>query len=237
MDSQLEVYPTECVHLGRSNLTDYCVAEGAFMSSTEKILSCISHLKGISNEEAVRIWKDYFPRLLVFTQRRISSLPKRSFDEEDVALSAMNSFFRAQRLGRFELTADFGDLWPILVTIVSRKITSQRRKHFSLKRGGGAVKGESALFGSSGIDSEMELGIAQIMDDNHLPETSDAMARTCEELLTKLPDEKHKQTALMRMEGFTIEEISETMQCSVARTKQRVARIRQIWAEDDNSAN
>lgn len=206
-------------------------------SSTEEILSCISHLKGISNEEAEKIWTDYFPRLLVFAQRRIASLPKRSFDEEDIALSAMNSFFRAQRQGRFELAADFGDLWPILVTIVSRKITSQRRKHYSLKRGAGAVSGESAFLGPGSVDSGMEIGIAQIMDERQLPETSDALARTCEELLNQLPDEKHKQTALMRMEGFTSQEISERLQCSIARTKQRVARIKEIWGRHDDGAS
>ena len=57
----------------------------------------------------------------------------------------------------------------------------------------------------------------------------------CEELLKMLPDDKHRRTAVMRLEGYSNQEISEELQCSVARTKQRFQRVREIWADQNGS--
>lgn len=203
------------------------------MTHQDEILTSICQLRGITDVEAEKVWAAYFPRLLEVAHRRLAHLPKRLSDEEDVALSALDSFFRAQRAGKFQVSADFGDLWPLLVTIVSRKISAQQRRHKAQKRGAGAVRGESA-FGQRPDDSSLREGLAQILDENRLPETSEEIARSCESLLLILPDEKHRKTALLRMEGYTHDEISEQLECSVARTKQRISRIKEIWGKLDD---
>src|SRR5205823_639553 len=73
--------------------------------------------------------------------------PRRAADEEDVALSAFASFCRAAEAGHFPQLADRDDLWRLLVTVTERKALNLVRDERRLKRGGGAVQGESALHG------------------------------------------------------------------------------------------
>ena len=65
-----------------------------------------------------------------------------------------------------------------------------------------------------------------------MPELADDVARVCDELLSQLKDEKLRQTALLKMEGFTNREIADQLGCSVSRTKQRLARIREKWKRE-----
>ena len=49
---------------------------------------------------AQKIWERYFQRLVGLARKKLEGVPRRSFDEEDVALSAFDSFFRGVATGR-----------------------------------------------------------------------------------------------------------------------------------------
>ncbi len=197
------------------------------MPTSDELSSSIRQLKNVSEEDAQRIWDDFFPRLKRYAQKHIHNMSLRVFDEEDVALSALNSFFRGRAEGRFnELDGD-KEMWRLLVTITARKITAQRRKQLAAKRGGGEVRGESVFVGVG--DSSINVGLAQIIDENRMPETAEEIAKACLSLMEILPNEQLRTTALMRMEGYSNKEISADLKCSVARTKQRVAQIKKYW--------
>jgi hypothetical protein len=68
-------------------------------------------------------------------------------DEEDIALSALNSLYDGVQAGRFPRLNDRDDLWKLLVTIACRKTNAFCDRHFAKRRGGGQVRGESALLG------------------------------------------------------------------------------------------
>ena len=68
------------------------------------------------------------------------------------------------------------------------------------------------------------------MDKSLTPQSTDAIVEACRELLEALPNEQLRATALMRMEGYSNKEISADLECSVARTKQRVAQIKKLWS-------
>ena len=87
------------------------------------------------------------------------------------------------------------------------------------------MRGESA-FEQSGRSNFNGLG--QVTDQGKMPESPEQVFACCDELLDLLPKEVLKQTALLRLQGYTNLEISERTGGSVARVKQRVARIRQI---------
>jgi DNA-directed RNA polymerase specialized sigma24 family protein len=197
------------------------------MPTSDELSSSISQLKDVSEQDAQRIWDEFFPRLKRYAQKHIHNMSLRVFDEEDVALSALNSFFRGRAEGRFnELDGD-EEMWRLLVTITARKITAQRRRQLAAKRGGGELRGESVFMGAG--DSAIAPGLAQIMDKNQMPESASAIVESCRELLDALPNEQLRTTALMRMEGYSNKEISADLKCSVARTKQRVAQIKKYW--------
>jgi DNA-directed RNA polymerase specialized sigma24 family protein len=184
----------------------------------------------IAPESAEAIWNEFFPRMIRLARKKLDGLACREFDEEDVAQSAMNSFFQGQAEGRFERLSSKDEMWRLLATITVRKAIRQRRRQIAEKRGAGSVRGESVFYRLDKDQAVNELGLAAMQDNNLMPETTDAILRTCDDLLQLLPDEKLRRTAVLRLEGFSNQEISDELQCSIARTKQRLQRIRELWS-------
>src|SRR4051812_41442059 len=60
-------------------------------------------------------------------RKKPRALPRRAADEEDVALSAFDSFCRGAEQGRFPRLDDRGDLWQVLVLITARKAADLRQ--------------------------------------------------------------------------------------------------------------
>ncbi len=92
-----------------------------------------------------RLWDRYFQRLVRLAGAKLPAHCRRSFDEEDVALSAFQSFCDRAGQGQFPKLSDRDDLWRLLATITVRKALDTMRHQTRQKRGGGNVLGESAL--------------------------------------------------------------------------------------------
>src|SRR5438094_814018 len=95
--------------------------------------------------------------------QRLCEAPRRAADEEDVALSAFDSFCDGVAQGRFPQLTDRDDLWHVLVTITARKALQLIRHEQRQKRGGGAVRGESVFQEGADSDSSEEVGLDQII--------------------------------------------------------------------------
>lgn len=201
------------------------------MTAPDDLSNSLGELLDKAPQEAEAIWAEFFPRMLKLAKTKLGGMQLRTFDEEDVALSAMNSFFRGKNDGRFERLDSRDEMWRLLATITVRKVTAQRRKAMADKRGAGAIRGESIFFNPANADSSMIAGLGNFSDERLLPDTTEEILKNCEHLLEKLDDEKLRRTAIMRLEGFSNQEISDELGCSVARTKQRLQRIRELWGE------
>ncbi len=181
----------------------------------------LNRASGGDEQAAVEIWNAYYQRLVSYARRKLRGVPRRDADEEDVALSAMNSFFDGARDGRLA-PKDANELWKLLATITVRKATAQLRKHHADKRGGGKVRGDSAF------------DAARFEGSATAPETLDGLSPwlgiACEELLSSLDDGQLRQVALLRLASHTNDEIAGKLGCSIATVKRRVAEIRQSWA-------
>src|SRR6478752_225355 len=82
------------------------------------------------------LWELYFQRLVALARGRLVGAARRARDEEDVALSAFDSFCRGAAAGRFPRLDDRDNLWKVLTTIAARKAANQRRREQQKKRGG-----------------------------------------------------------------------------------------------------
>jgi len=194
-----------------------------------ELVDSLSVLLEVPPQSAEEIWNEFFPRMIRLAKRKLADMPCRDFDEEDVAQSAMNSFFKGHELSKFDRLNSKDEMWRLLATITARKAIRQRRRILSQKRGGGDVRGES-VFGNIGSgDQSAFVGLADIRDERKMPENTEQILLTCEDLLAKLSDDKLRQTAILRLQGYTNQEIADEMNCSVARTKQRLQRIRELW--------
>src|SRR5262249_28301885 len=74
----------------------------------------ISALKQGDQAAASGLWDSYFRRLVGLARARLRDVPRLVADEEDVALSAFDSFCRRAQAGQFRSLHDRDDLWQIL---------------------------------------------------------------------------------------------------------------------------
>src|SRR5262249_2227231 len=91
------------------------------MSSATSVTTWLGQLKAGNPQAAQKLWERYFEKLVAFARSKLQSTPRRAADEEDVALSAFNKFWRAVQKGRFPKLDDRDDLWRLLVLITAQK--------------------------------------------------------------------------------------------------------------------
>ena len=174
------------------------------------------------------IWHQYFEKLVRLARKRMGDLPRRATDDEDVALSAMNSLFRGVEAGRFPRLADRDDLWKVLVTITARKAIKYQRRHFAAKRGGGRVRGNS-LFDRGTDSSRSADGFEQILGREPSPELAEQVSEACRELIDKLDDDTLATIACYKLEGYSSREIADKLKCTKRTVERKLERIRNIW--------
>ena len=81
----------------------------------------LGRLKAGDPAAAKPLWDAYFARLVVLARARLRGAPRAAADEEDVALSAFDSFCRGAGEGRFPRLDDRDDLWQVLFLLTTRK--------------------------------------------------------------------------------------------------------------------
>src|SRR4051812_43816605 len=109
------------------------------MSDDGSITQCLHALKRGDRDAAELLWARYFHRLAGLARARLSSVPRRAADEEDVALSAFDSVCRRAEEGRFPRLDDRDDLWRLLVLVTMRKAIALAERERQPRRGGGRV--------------------------------------------------------------------------------------------------
>ena len=156
---------------------------------------------------------------------QLDSHPVIDFDEEDVALSAIDSFCRGAANGRFPDLADRNSLWALLIVITRRKCRARLRNRSAQKRGGGEVQGES------GFDSSNGGGISAAISRDPTPQFAAQMTEEVERLLDMLGDEVTRQLAFLKMEGYTNKEAANRLNCSQTTIERRLRLIRKTWSQ------
>jgi DNA-directed RNA polymerase specialized sigma24 family protein len=196
------------------------------MPSEESVSHWIVGAKQGDPQAVEHLWQRYFEQLVHLARQKLGHMPRRAADEEDVALSAFASFCRAAEGGRFPSLADREGLWRLLITLTAQKAADLARREGRKKRGGGHVRGESALERSATPGAEG--GLAQVVGDTPTPEFAAIVAEKCRRLLNQLDDDL-RPVALAKMEEYTNEEIASKLDCSVSTVERSLRLIRTIW--------
>lgn len=199
------------------------------MTRDDSVSRWIEEVKLGNPDGAQAIWERDFPQLVRLARDRLCGVPQRSADEEDVALSALDSFCRAAEAGRFPDLADREGLWRLLARMTARKVTDLVRHEGRQGRGGGHVVGESAF---PAADSTWgEPGLGRLAGSDPSPEIAAIVAEETQRLLGELEPELQR-IALAKMEGYTNPEIAVRLQISVRTVERRLHLIRRIWEQE-----
>ena len=197
------------------------------MASEGSVTRWLGQLQAGDPAAVQQLWQRYFQRLVLLARKKLRGSPRRVADEEDVALSAFDSFCRRAEQGRFPQLLDRDDLWRLLVLLTTREASHQRRDQQRQKRGGGATI-QNERCGESEDGSVLE----QILSREPTPEFAAQVAEECQLLLHKLEDAELEAVALARMEGYTVEEIGKQMGYAARSIKRKLQLIRAIWEKE-----
>jgi len=192
--------------------------------------SWISQLKAGDSVAAQKLWEAYHEQLVRFARKKLRAVPRRAADEDDVAVSAFNSFWQAAVQGKFPQLNDSDDLWKILVTITARKALRQAQHARRQKRGEGKVRGESVFRQADA--SEPDWGIEQVVGREPTPAYAAEVTENLRRLLECLDDDGLRQLAVLKMQGYTNQEIAEKLDCGLRSVERKLSGIRTIWSNE-----
>jgi DNA-directed RNA polymerase specialized sigma24 family protein len=191
-------------------------------------------------DAAQPLWERYFGRLVALARGRLRGARRREADEEDVALSAFDSFCRGVMAGRFPRLNDSTDLWRVLVVITARKAADQVAREHRRKRcprvdgSDQPVRGESAFLVPGAGGEEMS-GLDGVAGAEPSPEFAALVAEEQQRLFDGLRDDTLRSVAGWKLEGWTNEEIAGKLGCSLSRVERKLRLIRKMWEEARDS--
>jgi DNA-directed RNA polymerase specialized sigma24 family protein len=198
------------------------------MPGDNSVTNLIDGLIAGDEADIERLWDRYFERLVRLAAARLPAHGRRSFDEEDVALSAFQSFCGRAGRGQFPRLSDRDDLWRILATITVRKALETWRYQNRQRRGGGRLVGESALLGHN---NDKRGGLAEFLGCEPTPEDAAEFADDYRRFLARLEQPALLTVALRRLEGQSTSEIAEALKVSPRTVERKLQLIRAIWSE------
>jgi RNA polymerase sigma factor (sigma-70 family) len=191
------------------------------MSSAGDVTRLLQELK-VGGRAAVQpLWEGYFTRLVGLARKRLRQRGLRGgpADEEDVALSAFDSFCRGAEQGRFPRLDDRKDLWQLLVLIAHRKVCDlaeyERRGRRDRRR-------------TRSLDSDDD--VRKLFGGEPDPALVAEMAEEYRRLLGRLRGGE-RETVVLKLEGHTNAEIAEKLGCALSTVERRLRIIRKCLEE------
>jgi DNA-directed RNA polymerase specialized sigma24 family protein len=197
------------------------------MPGDESVTCWLRQLESGDRDAARHLWERYYRELVELARARLGTTPRRTGDEEDVALSVLRCLFEGAARGHFTTLVNRHELWQLLATITGRKVIAHQRYLLKQKRGGGRVRGDSVLHGDNGNGSSP--GFDQLRGDAVTPEVLAITAEEYRRLMTLLDDEGLRQIAQCKLEGYTNAEIGKRLGLTSRSIERKLRRIRHVW--------
>jgi DNA-directed RNA polymerase specialized sigma24 family protein len=182
------------------------------MSSGGSVTRWLASLQAGHRDAVGQLWERYFRRLVGLARRKLNGKLLRAADEEDVALSAFESFCRHTEQGRLPQLQDRDGLWRLLAVITARKAAH--------------------LLRDEGRRPAEVQDLEQVLSREPTPAFAAGVADECLRLLRRLDDKDLEAVALLRMEGYTVAEVAARLECAPRTVKRMLHLIRTIWEKE-----
>jgi RNA polymerase sigma factor (sigma-70 family) len=179
-------------------------------------------------EAAQELWNRYSEQIVEVARRSLKDSSRRVQDEEDVAVIAFKSLLSGIAAGRFPELDHRDQLWRLLMVITTRKAAAAIEKDHRQKRGGGDVRGDSAVMARENEGSVLG-GFDGLASENSAPDIAAVMADETQQLLASLPDETAQRIAALKIERFTHQEIADKLEINIRTVERRLKQIRELW--------
>jgi len=190
------------------------------MSSDGSVSRWLNRLLTGDRNAVQPLWELYFHRLVTMARQKLRDLPRTVADEEDVALSAFDSFCRRAEQGKFPRLDDRNDLWQVLLMITGRKacdlIEHERREKRDRRR-------------AQSLDAADFREPPSAEPD---PAAAVEVAEETRRLLGLLKREQQRVIAVRKLEGYTNEETAAMVGCALSTVERELKLIRRYWKNE-----
>ncbi len=181
------------------------------------------------SEYVQELWDQFYPRLKNAVSNRVRSIRRAVASDSEIALSAFNSFVRRAKDGRFPQLTDQDELWRLLKTIAIRKANDARKALKAKKRGGDyVVYGQADM----AVDSDGAGGVEAVAASQTAPSIDLEVSELFNSLLNKLPDDRHRDVLLLKLQGASVAEIAECLSTSTRTIQRLLKKIEEEWQSD-----
>jgi RNA polymerase sigma-70 factor (ECF subfamily) len=181
------------------------------MSDGSSFNDLISRLDQGHQSAATEVFERFAGRLVALARSRMNPRLLQKVDPEDVAQSALASFFRAHGKERFRFD-DWGGLWGLLVTMTLRKCGRRVEEFHAARRD---VRREMRQ-----PESEDNSARQEPTDPEPTPVEAAALTEIIEQVMSHL-EARGRQVLTLRLRGYTVQEISH----EIGRTERTVHRV------------
>lgn len=174
---------------------------------------------------ADRLVEHYFQRLVQLARAKLRAVgaTRSVVDAEDIAQSVFARLCDGIELGRWPRIDDRENLWRILIRLTVHRTIDERRRQGTLKQGGDVPRVTSV----TGADEPS--CFQEVICDEPTPELAAELADELRTRMTQLPDDACRRVAELLLEGYSNEEISVMMNCSLSTITLKKRLIRATW--------
>lgn len=167
------------------------------------------------------LWDAFHSKLLSHVEHRIRrrGVPTGMMDDEAITLSALESVFKCAKEGRLRTVESWMELSRLVYAMTNRKFVDHWRR--ATKISGQPRSPIQPLSGNSEPASSDDQPIDLVVFDEKLAH-----------LKSMLPDDIHRQIAVMKLAGYSLEEIAERIGRSVPTVSRKWSIIRRMWADE-----
>mgnify|MGYP003390088238 CR=1 FL=1 len=163
----------------------------------------------------------YTHRLIELARQKLPDRVRGRVDPEDVVQSVYRSFFRRLNDGAFALEEPH-DVWRVLAAITFHKTCRTIRFHQQERRD---VRRETPVT----FDNDSVRNAPPPAEPAPGPEDIATLFDSLDQLLRRLP-EHQREVVVLRLEGFSIDEIATKMDRSQSTVLRALARVRDVAA-------
>lgn len=172
------------------------------------------------------LWNQYYSKLKIAVAGRVSAIRRPVANESEIALSAFHSFVQRARAGQFPDLADQDAMWRLLKTIAIRKANDTRKQLRAKKRGG-----DQTILGQADLspDDDRYAGVEAAIANVDPPSLDLEVADLFNSLMAKLPDDRHRDAILLKLQGAPVVAIAECLETSTRTVQRLLKQIEQRW--------
>ncbi len=195
-----------------------------------EVTGWIQRLRAGDESAVQHLWNGYFQRMVLAARQRLQGAAKAAADEEDVALSAFNSFCKGAQAGRFPQLLDSQSLWPLLLVITANKSVDLIRQNNRQRRGGGLQRLSADALAET---------LSGLLSREPSPEFTAELTDQLSQLLQNLDaadDPLLRQIALLKLEGLSNDEIATRVGCVRRSVERKLQVIARLWEQSEGES-